>query len=148
MRGRRARRACPSAVRPGRGVQRMLRLRAVATGAALLALLGAAPALAHQGNPNYRSVIHGVTPAVPGVKLQVLNFDDRLQLDNRTGRTIVVQGYQKEPYARLLSDGTVEVNNNSPAFYLNDDRFAQAKVPATAKPSATPNWQVVDRTGT
>jgi hypothetical protein len=126
----------------------MLRLRAVAAGAALLALLGAAPAFAHQGNPNYRSVIHGVTPAVPGVKLQVLNFDDRLQLDNRTGRTIVVQGYQKEPYARLLADGTVEVNHNSPAFYLNDDRFAQAKVPATAKPSATPDWQVVDRTGT
>jgi hypothetical protein len=126
----------------------MLRLRAVATGAALLALLCAAPAFAHQGNPNYRSVIHGVTPAVPGVKLQVLNFDDRLQLDNRTGRTIVVQGYQKEPYARLLSDGTVEVNHNSPAFYLNDDRFARAKVPATATPSATPHWQVVDRTGT
>ena len=126
----------------------MLRLRAVAAGAALLALLCATPAFAHQGNPNYRSVIHGVTPAVPGVKLQVLNFDDRLQLDNRTGKTIVVQGYQKEPYARLLADGTVEVNHNSPAFYLNDDRFAQAKVPATAKPTATPAWQVVDRTGT
>ncbi|MEA2382404.1 MAG: hypothetical protein QOH72_2375 [Solirubrobacteraceae bacterium] len=126
----------------------MLRLRAVATGAALLALLCAAPAFAHQGNPNYRSVIHGLTPAVPGVKLQVLNFDDRLQLDNRTGKTIVVQGYQKEPYARLLADGTVEVNHNSPAFYLNDDRFAQSKVPATAKPTATPAWQVVDRTGT
>jgi hypothetical protein len=126
----------------------MLRIRLVAAGAALLALLAAAPAPAHQGNPSYRSVIHGVTPALPGVKLQVLNFDDRLQLDNRTGKTIVVQGYQREPYARLLADGTVEVNHNSPAFYLNDDRFAQEKVPATAKPSATPNWQVVDRTGT
>src|SRR3954466_6599329 len=147
MRGRRARRACPSAVRPGRGVQRMLRLRAVATGAALLALLGAAPALAHQGNPNYRSVIHGVTPAVPGVKLQVLNFDDRLQLDNRTGKTIVVQGYQKEPYARLLADGTVEVNHNSPAFYLNDARTSTGKVPATATAKAKPDWQGVDRAG-
>src|SRR3954464_4702843 len=126
----------------------MLRLRAVVVGAALLALLAAAPALAHQGNPNYRSVIHGITPALPGVKLQVLNFDDRLQLDDRTGKTLVVQGYQREPYARLLADGTVEVNHNSPAFYLNDDRFAQEKVPATAKPSATPDRQVVDRTGT
>jgi hypothetical protein len=126
----------------------MLRLRGVVAGGALLALLVASPAFAHQGNPNYRSVIHGTTPAVAGVKLQVLNFDDRLQLDNRTGKTIVIQGYQREPYARLLADGTVEVNHNSPAFYLNDDRFAQEKVPATAKPSATPDWQVIDRTGT
>jgi hypothetical protein len=125
----------------------MLRLRAVVAGTALLALVAAPSALAHQGNPNYRSVISGVTPNVPGVKLQVLNFDDRLQLDNRTGRTITVEGYQNEPYARLLSDGTVEVNHNSPAYYLNDDRFGQAKVPPTAKAGATPDWQVVDRTG-
>src|SRR3954471_21204596 len=121
----------------------MLRLRAVVVGGALLALLAAAPAFAHQGNANYRSVVHGITPAEPGLKLQVLNFDDRLQLDNRTGKTIVVRGYQNEPYARLLADGTVEVNHNSPAFYLNDDRFAQAKVPPSAKPSAAPDWHVV-----
>jgi hypothetical protein len=127
----------------------MSRLRAVVAGAALLALLLAAPsAFAHQGNPNYRSVISGVTPNVPGIKLQVLNFDDRLQLDNRTGKTIVVRGYQNEPYARLRSDGTVEVNRNSPAYYLNNDRTSTGKVPANAKPGATPNWQVVDRTGT
>jgi hypothetical protein len=125
----------------------MLRRRAVVAGAALLALLVAAPASAHQGNPNYRSVINGVTPAVPGLRLQVLNFDDRLQLDNRTGKTVVVRGYQNEPYLRVLRDGTVQVNHNSPAFYLNNDRTSTGKVPATAKPDATPDWQVVDRTG-
>jgi hypothetical protein len=126
----------------------MLRLRAVVVGAALLALLCAAPALAHQGNPNYRSVINGVTPAQPGLKLQVLNFDDRLQIDNRTGKTVLVRGYQNEPYLRLLGDGTVEVNHNSPAFYLNNDRTSTGTVPANAKPGATPDWQVVDRAGT
>jgi hypothetical protein len=125
----------------------MPRLRAVVAGAALLALLAAAPASAHQGNPNYRSVIHGVTPAVPGLKLQILNFDDRLQLDNRTGKTVVVRGYQNEPYLRVLGNGTVQVNHNSPAFYLNNDRTSTGKVPAGAKPGATPDWQVVDRTG-
>jgi hypothetical protein len=125
----------------------MLRRRAVVAGAALLALLAAAPASAHQGNPNYRSVIHGVSPAVPGLKLQVLNFDDRLQLDNRTGKTVVVRGYQNEAYLRVLGDGTVQVNHNSPAFYLNNDRTSTGKVPANAKPGATPDWQVVDRTG-
>jgi len=125
----------------------MLRRRAVVAGAALLALLAAAPASAHQGNPNYRSVINGVSPAVPGLKLQILNFDDRLQLDNRTGKTVVVRGYQNEPYLRVLGDGTVQVNHNAPAFYLNNDRTSTGKVPANATPNATPDWQVVDRTG-
>jgi LPXTG-motif cell wall-anchored protein len=125
----------------------MFRLRVVVAVAALLALAVAPAALAHQGNPNYRSVIDGVTPAVPGVKLEVLNLDDRLELRNTSGRTVVVQGYNGEPYARLLADGTVQVNRRSPAFYLNDDRFAQVKVPAAAKPGATPDWHLVDKAG-
>jgi hypothetical protein len=125
----------------------MIRLRAVVARTALVALLAAAPAQAHQGNPNYRSVIDGITPNVPGLKLQVLNFDDRLQLDNRTGKTITIDGYQRETYARLLRDGTVEVNRNSPATYLNDSRTSTGKVPPNAKPGATPVWKIVDHTG-
>jgi hypothetical protein len=125
----------------------MFRLRVVVAVAALFALAAAPAALAHQGNPNYRSLIDGVTPNVSGVRVQVLNLDDRLELQNTSGRTVVVQGYNGEPYARLLADGTVQVNRRSPAFYLNDDRFAQVKVPATAKPSATPQWQLVDKAG-
>jgi len=125
----------------------MFRLRAVVAAAALLALALAPAASAHQGNPNYRSVIDAVTPKVAGVSLQVLNLDDRLELRNTSGRTVVIEGYNGEPYARLLADGTVQVNRRSPAFYLNDDRFAQVKVPATAKPSASPQWQLVDEAG-
>ena len=125
----------------------MSRLRAVAAGVALLALLAVPTAQAHQGNPNYRSVIDGLVPNTAGVKLQVLNFDDRLQLDNRSGKTITIQGYQREPYARLLADGTVEVNRNSPAYYLNNDRTSTGTVPPNAKPGATPVWKIVDRTG-
>jgi hypothetical protein len=125
----------------------MSRLRLVAVVSALFTLAAAPAALAHQGNPNYRSVIDGVVPKVSGLRLQVLNLDDRLELQNTTGKTVVVKGYQGEPYARILGDGTVQVNHNSPAFYLNDDRFAAVKVPATAKPGATPDWQVVDRAG-
>jgi hypothetical protein len=125
----------------------MSRLRLVVALAALFALALAPAALAHQGNPNYRSVVDGVTPKVPGVRLQVLNLDDRLELQNTSGRTVLVKGYNGEPYARILADGTVQVNRRSPAFYLNDDRFAQVKVPADAKPGATPQWQVVDKAG-
>jgi hypothetical protein len=125
----------------------MLRLRSVVAVAALLALAAAPAASAHQGNPNYRSVIDTVAPKISGVRLQILNLDDRLELQNTSGRTVVVQGYNGEPYARVLADGTVQVNRRSPAYYLNDDRFGQAKVPAAAKPGATPDWQVVDKAG-
>jgi hypothetical protein len=105
-------------------------------------------AFAHQGNPNFRSEVRAVRPAVPGVEVQVLNFDDSLQLNNDSGRTVVVRGYRGEPYVRIAADGTVAVNHNSPSYYLNDDRFAQGvTVPPSATPTATPDWQTVDKTG-
>src|SRR3954451_16169579 len=136
----------------------MFRLRTVAALTALLALAIAPSALAHQGNPNYRSVIDRVSPKVPGLRLQVLNLDDRLELQDTTpdappelqntpGKPVVVQGYQGEPYARLLGNGTVEVNRNSPAFYLNSDRTSTGTVPANATAGATPDWKLVDRAG-
>jgi hypothetical protein len=125
----------------------MSRSRAVAAAAALLALVAAPTAAAHQGNPNFRSVVDGVTPPVAGIRLQVLNFDDRLELQNTSRQTVVVQGYNGEAYARVLADGTVEVNRRSPAYYLDQDRLADVTVPKSADPSAPPQWQVVDRTG-
>jgi hypothetical protein len=125
----------------------MPRFRAVVAGAGLVALACASTAVAHQGNANYRSLIGGVTPAVPGVKLQVLNFDDRLALQNTSGKTIVIQGYNREPYARVLADGTVQVNQRSPAYFLNTDRTADVKVPASADADAPPQWKLVDRSG-
>jgi hypothetical protein len=125
----------------------MPRLRAVLAATAPLALAAAATATAHQGNPNYRSLIGRVTPALPGIKLQVLNFDDRLALQNASGKTVVIQGYNGEPYARVLANGNVEVNQRSPAYYLNTDRTADVKVPDSANADARPQWKVVDRSG-
>jgi hypothetical protein len=125
----------------------MFRLCAAVAASALIALTAAPAAVAHQGNPNYRSIIRAVSPARSGVRVEVLNRDDRLELRNAGRRTVVVEGYQGEPYARLKADGTVQVNRRSPAFYLNDDRYGGVKVPAAANPNAAPQWQLVDRTG-
>lgn len=96
---------------------------------------------------NYRSYITGVAPNAPGLSVQVLEFADRLQLTNRTGRTVTIYGYEGEPYARVQGDGTVEVNTRAPAYYLNQSFYAQVTVPPSASAHDTPRWSVLDRTG-
>ncbi len=121
-------------------------MRTLACTVAAVALLLAAPvALAHQGNPNYRSTVSNVTPAVPGIDVSVLNFDDRLLLHNTSGKDVVIFDYADppKPYARLLADGTVEVNTSSEAYYLNEDRYGETGVPRNLPDQ--PEWKQVSR---
>ena len=145
----------PGTPLPGRHEHGRKRARQRALpGASLLTFLAitasfALPAVAqaHKGSPNYRSTVRAIKPAVAGLKAQVLNYDDRLELINQSGRDVEVRGYDGEPYARLLADGTVAVNKRSPSFYLNEDRYGQGTIPPTANPKAPPQWDVVDKTG-
>lgn len=124
----------------------MRRFVGVAVVLTVLGLAAAPPAvLAHQGNPNMQSVIRAVQPSTPGLELQIVNRDDHFELVNATGKSVVIYGYNGEPYARVLADGTVEVNRRSPAYYLNQDRLGTATVPPTADPKAPPVWSVVDK---
>jgi hypothetical protein len=119
-----------------------------AAAAALAVLCVAAPAaLAHEGNPNYRSEVRAIAPALPGLEAHVLNHDDRIELDYDGGRPLVVEGYRDEPYLRFNPDGRVEVNRRSPAAYLNEDRFAQVELPARADHRAPPSWDPVAENG-
>lgn len=110
---------------------------------ALFALLLLAPAaFAHKGNPNFLSEIEGVSPGIEGVRLEMINRDDRILLENRSDRDVVIMGYDDgEQYARIKADGTVEVNTNSKAHFLNEDRFGTSEVPDTL-PEA-PAWKRV-----
>ena len=119
--------------------------RAAVLAAALFAAI-APSASAHQGDPNYRSVLRGGPPA-PGVHVQVLGYDNELELVNSSSQPVVVYGYNGEPYARVLADGTVEVNQKSPALYLNEDRFGTTPVPPSADFRAAPQWKVQDKAG-
>ncbi|MFN8132401.1 MAG: hypothetical protein U0R70_12710 [Solirubrobacteraceae bacterium] len=122
--------------------------RALAGALAIAGVLAPPQAvLAHRGNPNMQSIVRAIEPPTPGVSIQVLNRDDRFELTNRSGRTVLIYGYGGDPYARILGDGTVEVNTRSPASYLNDDRFGAAPVPASASATAPPKWSVLDKTG-
>ena len=108
-------------------------------------LIGAPAALAHQGNPHYRSTVRQITPGVPGLQLSVLNYDDRLSLHNTSGKDVTVLDYQGKPYVRSLPDGVVQVNTNSQAYYLNVDRYGQVAVPKGLGPQ--PKWKLVNRDG-
>jgi hypothetical protein len=125
----------------------VLRYRGVAATALAVLCALAPPALAHEGNPNYRSEVRAISPPLEGLDAQILNFDDRIQLRNDSGETVVVEGYRGEPYLRFEPDGMVLVNQRSPTTYLNEDRFADVEVPETADPRAAPEWQMVARNG-
>jgi hypothetical protein len=113
---------------------------------ATVALLLAAPvALAHQGNPHYRSVVSSVSPTVKGVQVEVLNFDDRLLMHNTSGKDVTILDYASppKPYAKLLADGTVQVNTSSEAYYLNEDRLGETSVPANLP--SEPQWKTLSK---
>ena len=122
-----------------------MRTFACVVAAAALTLGAPAAALAHQGNPNYRSVVKTVAPATTGLSVSVLNYDDRLLLKNDSGSEVMVLDYSKQPYIRAAADGTVSVNTNSEAYYLNEDRYGESSVPKGL--ASAPAWKVVSRNG-
>jgi hypothetical protein len=105
------------------------------------------PASIDQTNTNYRSNITLVSPSVSGVSLRILDYNDELVLTNHSAHTVTVLGYSNEPFARILPDGTVQVNMASPAFYLDQSFYANVTVPSSANPSFAPRWSTVDKTG-
>jgi hypothetical protein len=112
--------------------------------AGLLACLAlAGPAAAHVGGGAAGSDFDGrvlaVTPEAAGLTVRVLQFGDELELVNRTSTEVVVPGYEDEPYLRIGPDG-VWRNANSPATYINLDRYAQVTLPEHADADAEPDW--------
>jgi hypothetical protein len=115
-------------------------IRALLASLALaLAFVPAAAGHGGGGDKGYRSTVRLVRPAVPGLQLAILDSDDRIKATNESSKAVVIEGYGGEPYIRLSPDGVFE-NKNSPAVYLNKDRFGRAQVPSTAKANAEPDW--------
>lgn len=117
----------------------------------LLIIPGSMPqrADAHQGDPNYRSEIEAVRPGflADGLTFTVGNYDDFISLSNRSGSTVIVEGYRGEPYLRFLPDGRVEANTRSPAWFANRDRYGEGEVPDFADAEAAPRWKPVGEEG-
>jgi len=113
----------------------------------LLEQASATPGADQGSNANYRSNVVSVTPATPGLQVQVLAFADRLQLVNHTGQTVTIYGYDGEPYARLLANGAVQLNEHSPAIFLNTSFYGGGTPPPGENPNLPPQWTTVFKTG-
>src|SRR3954454_7837067 len=120
---------------------------------ALVAIIGVvalgspAAALAHGGNggaaSDYRVRISGYSGDRSGFELRIIELGNRVELRRTTAATVVVLGYEHEPYLRLDAGGVFE-NVNSPAHYLNQNRFASTVPPASATATATPSWTRIE----
>jgi hypothetical protein len=108
--------------------------------------LDAAPAAAHGVGglqpTNVRSRVLSIEPATPGVDVKVIENGRRLELTNASGATVVVSGYENEPYLRVGPDGVFE-NTRSPAVFQNRSLNAPAKIPARYDAAAAPEWHKV-----
>jgi hypothetical protein len=125
-----------------------VKLRKVVVGAAVAvaALMGmAAPASAHTLSgiqaTNYRSAITSVSPRLTGVSVHLLDLGRKVEVVNRTSQTLLILGYQNEPYLRVGPAGTF-VNQASPTFYLNKlpSTVTSSVVPKQFSARATPVW--------
>jgi hypothetical protein len=117
--------------------------RALLLGAlAALAVCSAAAAHGGGGALGFRSKVTRIKPAAAGLSVTVVDYDDRLELRNDTGKPLVILGYEGEPYLAFRG-GRVYRNARSPATYLNDDRYGRVRLPAQADPKASPRWRQV-----
>ncbi len=95
----------------------------------------AGPATAHTGGLlGYTSSVRSITPTTAQIEFSVLEGDDQVYVFNRGASTVEVPGYGGEPYLRIRPSG-VERNRNSPATYLNLDRYAEQPLRQTRSPA-------------
>lgn len=87
-------------------------------------------------------MIAGIEPAVvgAGIEVRMLDYDEQVELVNRSGRTVIVRGYEGEPYARVESGGPVFLNLRSPSRPLSNDRFGRTRPTGNEDTSAPPRW--------
>ncbi|MCP2329258.1 deferrochelatase/peroxidase EfeB [Hamadaea flava] len=126
----------------GRSLLRMMFVVVAAAGLVWPASAAQAHEVAGAGATNFRTTLSALAPAVPGVSLSVVENGSRLEAINTTDQDLIVQGYTGEPFAKI-GPGGVFVNDNSPATYLNTDRYATTVVPAGVDGKGEPRWRKV-----
>lgn len=124
---------------------RVLRIVVLAPVAAANVFAVAPAAEAHPKSSQqhgFVSTVSAIDPNVLGVRASVLGGDDRLLLQNLSGKTVVIFGYEGEPFLRFARAGVFR-NVYSPTTYLSRDRSNDTSTPAIADASSPPLWKRV-----
>ena len=124
--------------------------RAVVGVVAGLGLVGAlaTPAFADPPGPtDYQSEVSSVEPETPAIEVGIIGGDSFFEMRVDPGVEAIVVGYEGEDYLWFRPDGVVFENQNSPATYLNANRYGNDGVPPTARADAEPNWEQVSTDG-
>ena len=104
----------------------------------------AAPAFADPPGPtDYQSEVRSVEPETPTIEVGIIGGDSFFEMRVDPGVEAIVVGYQAEDYLWFRPDGVVLENQNSPATYLNANRYGNDGVPSTARADAEPDWKQV-----
>lgn len=124
----------------------VVRVVTVAAACAAALAAGAAPASAHplhygDDATNWKSTITGVEPS-GAVGASLGDATQRLTISLRAPATVIVKGYQDEPFVMLRTTGAW-VNTRSTTTYDTANR----QEPATADNLAAPMWRQVSHTG-
>ena len=92
------------------------------------------------------------------VSWRVIDLNDEIRLINHSHETVTVYGYSTSDrnvaydggkYAQILGNGTVQLNENNPAYYYNQSFYEQGiVVPSSASDTAPPDWVTMAKTGT
>lgn len=98
------------------------------------------PAAAHSEIPGFRNVLDDVSPALPGVRIQVVtSAAAQLVVENPTATPLEIVAEGGEGFLRIAASG-VEANLASPDWYRSATPEGDGRVPSTAVVGAAPNW--------
>jgi hypothetical protein len=112
-------------------------------GTLAVTLLFPATALAHGRNAPVATNFQARVDHLPaGVEAKVVDGDRKLWLRVPSSSTLIVLGFQREPYIRFDHAG-VELNLRSPTTYLNQPRLQYASRATSV--TARPDWKRVTR---
>jgi hypothetical protein len=93
------------------------------------------------------SVVESISPATDAIAVRIIGGDTAMGVSVKPGHSLVVLGYDGEPYLRVEPDGTVQTNRSSPTLYSNVDRYGTASVPKGLDSRDAPKWETISDSG-
>ncbi len=106
----------------------------------------AGPAQAHSvsgaASTNFHTSMTGMTPTVAGIVLAPVENGSRIELTVAGHQTVIVKGYNDEPYLRVDPTGVWQ-NALSSATYLNRSRYGPQGLSSSGDDHAPPRWEMI-----